>query len=115
MNQWKKATASYTDTTFVLLDYIDQSTITDNVPKVVCPSNMRPVLPYEGANSVNDTFKTFSFYACVDSSKTLAQVYLRGNALTRMKEDVVPYSASNATYFPQANIQVKGRGFLESR
>lgn len=120
MNQWRKAIANYTAETFVLLDYIDQSTITDNVPVVACPPDtpnykMRPVLPYTGANSVNDTFKTYSFYACVDSSKTLAQVYLRGNALTRMKEVVVPYSASNSAYFPQANIQIKGRGFLESR
>lgn len=111
MNQWKKKAQTYTNQTVVLLDYIDQTT--DGVPQVTCPAGMRAVPPYDNT-TVNNIFKTYSFYACVDSTKTFAQVYLRGNALARIRDDVT-YSANNSTYFPLFSIQVKGRGFLEAR
>lgn len=108
MNQWKKKDGeSYTDQTVVLLDYIDHSTV--GVPQVSCPTGMQEVPPYTGSSAVIDTFKTYSFYACVDSSKTMAQVHLRGNALARFREGVT-YSTSDSAYFPEASIQVKGRG-----
>ena len=113
MNKWKKKNGQiYTNQTVVLLDYIDQST--DGVPQVACPAGTRAVPPYDSA-AINNIFKTYSFYACVDSTRTLAQVYLRGNALARIKDGVLTYSASNSAYFPQASIQVKGRGFLEPK
>jgi type II secretory pathway pseudopilin PulG len=111
MNQWTKGTQTYTNQAVVLLDYIDQST--DEVPQVNCPDGMKAVPPYSNP-AVTNTFKTYSFYACVDSSRTVAQVFLRGNALARIENDAI-YSGSNSTYFPQASIQVKGRGFLEAR
>jgi hypothetical protein len=112
MNQWKKNGQSYTNQTVVLLDYIDQST--DGVPQVSCPAGTRAVPSYNSA-TINNIFKTYSFYACINSTRTLAQVYLRGNALARIKDGVVTYSDSNSGHFPQPSIQVKGRGFLEAR
>jgi prepilin-type N-terminal cleavage/methylation domain-containing protein len=117
MNQWKKLSQSYTNRTEVLLDYIDQSTV--GVPQVTCPAatpgNAWQAVPNYSDPNVSSIFKTYSFYACVNSTKTLAQVYLRGNALARVNQDVMTYSASNSNYFPRASIQVKGRGFLEAR
>ena len=65
----------------ILLDYIDQST--DGVPQVSCPAGTRAVPSYNSA-TINNIFKTYSFYACINSTRTLAQVYLRGNALARI-------------------------------
>lgn len=117
MNQWKKKEGeSYTAPTVVLLDYIDQSTV--GVPKVKCPDddpkNDWQAVPDDDNAAVNSIFKTHSFYACINSSRTLAQVYLRGNALARIK-DSGTYSEANSAYFPQVSIQVKGRSFLESK
>lgn len=78
-------------------------------------NNWQAVPPYTGSSAVSQTFQTYSFYTCVNSTRTLAQVYLRGNALARIKNGVATYSASNSTYFPRASIQVKGRGLLESK
>jgi type II secretory pathway pseudopilin PulG len=47
------------------------------------------------------------FYACVDSSRTLAQVFIRGNALRRIQKDA-DYSVSKSAFFPKANFQVQG-------
>lgn len=119
MNQWKKKDGeSYTTEAKprILLDYIDQST--DGVPQITCPLSTtddpwQAVPDYNNA-AVNNIFKTYSFYACVNSSKTAAQVFLRGNALARNKNSVT-YSASNANHFPQGSIQVQGRGFLDAK
>lgn len=117
MNQWKrKESEDYTTQTPVLLDYIDHSTA--GVPQVTCPiatpENDWQAVPNYSDPNVNSIFKTYSFYACVDSSRTVAQVFLRGNALARVK-DGGTYSASNSNYFPQVSIQVQGRGFLEAK
>ncbi len=130
MNQWKRKEGevyttgslnTVTPQTPVLLDYIDHSTA--GVPQVSCPANTQAVPPYPtgpavpasvDSSAVTNTFKTYSFYACVDSSRTVAQVFLRGNALARIK-DGMTYSASNSNYFPQVSIQVQGRGFLEAK
>ena len=114
MNQWKKGVGNYTSQTVVLLDYIDHSTVPNGVSPVNCPAEMQAVPDYNNAN-INNIFKTYSFYACVNSSKTLAQVYLRGNALARIEPGAATYTTSKSNFFPKANIQVKGRGFLDVR
>jgi len=44
----------------------------------------------------------------VNSTKTLAQVYLR-NVIARVNEDVwMTYSASNSNYFPRATYTGEG-------
>lgn len=100
MNQWTKKSDNYTDRVFTLIDYVDKSTT--NSPIQNCPANTQRV-------PSNTTIR--GFYACVDSTSTLAQVYIRGNALARIN-DTNSYNASNSVYFPTASVQVKGRGFL---
>jgi hypothetical protein len=55
---------------------------------------------------------TASFYACVDSDKITAKVFIRGNALARIDNQNNAYTAPKSTYFPTASIQVKGRGLI---
>lgn len=120
MNQWQKEQADYQESTKVLVDFIDQST--SNVPSAVDCSS---VLGLD--SSVNDdtlrvppssidTLNTNSFYACVDSSRTLAQVYIRGNAFARISNNQIAsdatYSSSRSVYFPTASVRLEGRGFL---
>lgn len=99
MNRWEKASANYTDKALVLADFIDKSTAGISVN---CPTNQQVPSALVGG-----------FYACVDSSKTSAQVFIRGNALARIQQGGT-YSASQSTYFPTASIQVKGRSSLEA-
>lgn len=121
MNQWQKDQADYQESTKVLVDFIDQST--SGVPSAADCSS---VLGLD--SSVNDdtlrvppssvdTLNTNSFYACVDSSRTLAQVYIRGNAFARMVSNNqiasnATYSSSRSVYFPTASVRIEGRGFL---
>lgn len=63
----------------------------------------------ETALKVGDPQK--GFYACVDSSKTIARIMIRGNALRRLQSNA-PYSDSNNAYFPRASVQVQGLGGL---
>jgi hypothetical protein len=53
-----------------------------------------------------------SFYACVDTSKNLARVTIRGNSLRRFQDSNVLSSADNSAFFPTASVQVQGRGAL---
>jgi len=99
MDSWlKNATQSYTDFPFILVDYIDQSkSITAN-----CPANMQQIVPPSSVGG---------FYTCVDSSRTLAQIYITGNALARIQNNAT-YSTGQSIYFPTVSSQIKGRGFL---
>lgn len=126
MNKWiSNNAATNFPTPNVLIDYVDQSqTATAVQTQVDCqkvlgitaatvtlgttpPSNLQ--LTTTGPQSVNKNNYT-SFYACVDSSKTVAQIYIRGNALIRSQSNGT-YSL-NSPYFPTASVKIKGRGFL---
>ena len=96
MNKWTNAGQDYTARTDILINYIDQGDVTAN-----CPATTQQV-PSTLAGG---------FYACVDSSITLAQAYIRGNALARV-QDSAKYTPSLSAYFPTASIQVQGRGLL---
>jgi type II secretory pathway pseudopilin PulG len=50
-----------------------------------------------------------SFYACVDTSKNIARVTIRGNSLRRIQTNA-PYNPNNSAYFPTASVQVQGLG-----
>ncbi|MEW6491350.1 MAG: hormogonium polysaccharide secretion pseudopilin HpsC [Cyanobacteriota bacterium] len=106
----------------VLIDYIDQTAVTGD-PKL-CPSIQRSTVPpgiadasaYDTANyqQVPKPTSTIGFFACVDVEKTSAQIFMRGNALARLRPKSNPptYVESQAAYFPRASIQVKGRGLV---
>ncbi len=98
MNRWlKKANENYTVDALTLVDFIDQST--DGIAPN-CPATTQQV-PSTLAGG---------FYACVDSSRTWAQIYIRGNALARIENNST-YSAMSS-YFPTVSIQIQGRGLL---
>jgi type II secretory pathway component PulJ len=123
-----------------LIDYVDQTTVENNPSPTVTPCSTgprsdRPDLNnpsptdlaadylyrqtpnYNGAG-VPTSLKTGSFYACVSSdangNQSLAQVFIRGNAVARIKPKNNPptYSPSQTAYFPKASIQVQGRGLI---
>ncbi|MEG4203638.1 hormogonium polysaccharide secretion pseudopilin HpsC [Microcoleus sp. Pol7_A1] len=105
----------------VLVNYIDHSsgpTVTVNecttalgnpmdttgvTPKAIPETTLR--IPPAPPDIVN------SFYACVDTSKNIARVTLRGNSLRRLQTDA-NYDAKKSAFFPTASIQVQGLGGL---
>ncbi|MEM7726654.1 MAG: hormogonium polysaccharide secretion pseudopilin HpsC [Cyanobacteria bacterium P01_A01_bin.45] len=106
MNSWKAlGNTAYTDNANVLVDFIDQTPISNqnNSPnRVTCPTG---TTLSEGG--------VVGFYACVDNINTTATVFLRGNSLVRLQKDSnVVYSEKNKTYFPAVSRQVEGRGYL---
>jgi len=138
MNNWTNAGAGYTSAQIPLavVDYIDQTPINSTTnPKPSCPSVTDPdstatppnnflhnQVPDFSSNAggaatpaSTDSVNTQGFYVCVDSSKTVAQIYLRGNALARLQNTNLSFSNTNSsmqTYFPTVSTQVQGIGFL---
>jgi type II secretory pathway pseudopilin PulG len=127
MNQWTKGTEAYTQDILPLVDYIDQTSIntTTNPQPTECPIprtttpppaiQMVPQFTGSGDSVATANTKTRGFYVCVDSTNTVVEVYLRGNAITRLLKDDLDYSnlrKERETYFPQASIRVQGRGFV---
>lgn len=112
MNAWKKDTSTaYTADIVPLVDYIDQSTVSGVPTPVSCTTTSANAQQVPANGTTANPLGIYSFYACVDSSRTLAQVYLRGNALARTSQDTT-YRTSQSTYFPTANVQIQGHGFL---
>ncbi|MEG4033026.1 hormogonium polysaccharide secretion pseudopilin HpsC [Microcoleus sp. Pol12B5] len=104
----------------VLVNYIDhtQKVLLGNEcvtalgnPTVTLPGAAAPTAVGENTLKVTDpNTNTNSFYACVDTSRNLARVTIRGNSLRRLQDSNVPSSADNAAYFPTASVQVQGLG-----
>ena len=134
MNNWTKSTDAYTQDILPLVDYIDQTTISEsteftrpNCPLIPGTQQLQQVPNYAagatGAAVADANLKTGSFYVCVKSSPTstatesaitVAQVHLRGNAFARIENDDnrIKYSGDKKVYFPEVSARVKGRGFL---
>jgi prepilin-type N-terminal cleavage/methylation domain-containing protein len=143
MNNWTNAANTTTSTNpnktyssapLAVVDYIDQTPINATTnPKPSCPSvtdpdstatpptNLHNQVPdFSSSAGVGDATPTGSvntqgFYVCVDSTKTVAQIYLRGNALARLQNTNLSFSNTNSsmqTYFPTVSTQVQGIGFL---
>ncbi|GBE90512.1 hormogonium polysaccharide secretion pseudopilin HpsC [Nostoc cycadae] len=114
LGNWRKHSASYdlnVNKLTTLADYIDQTTSgTPTLAACNIAAGEQQVPDYTKTN-VPTTFRTGSFYACVNASKYIARVYIRGNALARIQTGA-QYSSQQSAYFPTANIQIKGRGFL---
>lgn len=119
MNAWENSGETFNKTPVVLVDYIDQ---TENNPPD--PINCASALGLDTATlaergKTEDDLNTLppnpdqtSFYACVDTGQTVAQVHLRGNALARNQSKNPPEYKADSPYFPDATIKVQGRGFL---
>jgi prepilin-type N-terminal cleavage/methylation domain-containing protein len=137
MNNWTSLNGnsgySSTQIPLAVVDYIDQTPINATTnPAPTCPSIPDPSstttppanLPMQvpdfssvigGDAAPTGSVNTQGFYVCVDSTKTVAQIYLRGNALARLQNTNLSFSNTNSsmqTYFPTVSTQVQGIGFL---
>lgn len=121
----------YTEPFQVLIDYIDH-TPPDQVAVDIqpCSTETRPdgATRLDGVDFPGDyvsrqvpntdfsgEFPPNSFYACVNSDQTVAQVFIRGNALARIRPknpNETFYADNQKAYFPKANIQAQGSGLV---
>lgn len=126
MNSWQKASDNYDrgKVPLVLVDFIDQTT--DSTPTANCPADIPnsadPTNPIKWSKIPSDTnTKMTGFYACVISlasdNRSVAQVYLRGNAMARLSNvaSQIVYNSNKSTYFPQINVRVQGHSFIFSK
>lgn len=90
----------------VLVNNIDQSTANVPVPTLTDCQTALGITDPAIEPLISDNL-TNSFYACVDTSRNIARVYLRGNAMRRIYNDAT-YNANNPAFFPTATAQVKG-------
>ncbi|GAB1540685.1 hypothetical protein NUACC21_33540 [Scytonema sp. NUACC21] len=128
MNRWtKKSGETYDQQILPLVDYIDQTPIDSSTnQRPTCPDTSDPDTSYKlvpkytgtGDAVATGNVNTRGFYVCVlanNANNVAAEVYLRGNALARLQNNNLNFSQnreSQRSYFPQASISVKGRGFL---
>ena len=95
----------------VLVNNIDQSIVplpaTANEDCKATLGITDPAAPALPINALISDGTTNSFYACVDTSRNIARVYLRGNAMRRIYNNAT-YNANNPAFFPTATAQVKG-------
>ena len=96
----------------VLVNYLDHSTT--GPAGTQCTTALGNPTTQNGAAIPEETLKivgaTNSFYACVDTSKNLARVTIRGNSLRRLQTNNAEYNASKSAFFPTATVQVQGLG-----
>lgn len=106
MNQWVASVlpaTGYTQPVVTLVDYVYNFPSATNNSFPACAS----------PNAVGDNKS--GFYACVDATNTIAQVFLRGNAYVRLyNRNTIQYSPNNSdtSFFPVASGSIQGRGFL---
>ena len=66
--------------------------------------------------SANKAENLSSFYVCVNSSETVARIYLRGNAFARLKpnlpESQRPITNQSSSFLTTGNVRAYGRGKL---
>ncbi|WP_330483235.1 hormogonium polysaccharide secretion pseudopilin HpsC [Tumidithrix elongata] len=142
MNAWSAGGAWSAGSGFTLVDFIDDTAynatpytppviIQDNT--IVNANNSSPATAtgcngdngtgsnITGSQRVPGTFNTTSpaasltsFYACVNSTNSVARIYIRGNALVRLNDNrAIKFpNANNTPFLPTANIQVYARGVL---
>jgi len=130
MGLWRKHNSEPYAVTkpLTLVDYIDQTKFTTTAtaglkPAPICrkkiidnPDGTKTQVDIKTVPEQSATpqeLQTGSFYACVDSSTTTAQVFIRGNALARIRDGAT--WSDKSTYFPTSSIQVQGRGFLYTK
>ena len=108
----------------VLVNYIDHSPgppVTGNVCQTALGTPMDttggtpteiPETTLKVTDNTGSPPYTNSFYACVDTSKNIARVTIRGNSLRRLQPNYADYAANKSAYFPTASVQVQGLGGL---
>jgi len=106
----------------VLVNYIDHTPLPPaEVPTGLQCQTLLGVTPPTGPGApafdpndllIKDTSanSAHSFYACVDTSRNLARVTIRGNSLRRLQPDNANYGPEKSAFFPTASVQVQGRG-----
>ena len=104
----------------VLVNYIDHTPLPSTVqpPTGLQCQTLLGVTPPAGpgapAFNASDLLITddqsHSFYACVDTSRNLARVTIRGNSLRRLQPGNANYDPKKSAFFPTASVQVQGRG-----
>jgi hypothetical protein len=131
MNNWKKEGNNYSFDfgSNVLVDYIDlpnpkwqQDPPPGGIKCDTTNINLTRGTPIPREQRVPSDRRINSFYACVSSpgvnaNSNYARIYIRGNALARIQKTNPPpsFTDNNSAYFPTANIQVQGNGFLYNR
>ena len=115
MNQWTRD-GDFNDSPDVLVDYIYQGAVAD--AGIIDCTDIFPVSQENGSDVPGTGGQLIGtansgFYACVDSSRTLAKVFIRGNGLARI-QDNAPTCNANSTYCPTGSITVEGRSLLGS-
>lgn len=117
MAAWEKVNENFNNfpQSNILLDFIDQST-GNNIPSENCPADSDPndsdpewqMIP--NPNNIPSP----GFSVCVFSSQNKARIFLRGNALARLRSrnDVPDYKDGASAFFPTAKLEVKGTGVL---
>ena len=105
-----KGAGAITNNSEVLVNYVDASPLKSSNNE--CKQALGNPRDSEG-NAIDESVLKIAnndyagFYACVDSSRTLAQVFIRGNALRRIQNDAI-YSENKSAFFPKASFQVQG-------
>jgi hypothetical protein len=99
----------------VLVNYIDHSTTgVPNPPDCKTTLDVQdppaPAPPLTQADLLIADGITNSFYACVDTSKNIARVTIRGNSLRRIQAQDAEFKSTSSAYFPTATVQVQGLG-----
>ncbi|MEG4963077.1 MULTISPECIES: hormogonium polysaccharide secretion pseudopilin HpsC [unclassified Microcoleus] len=102
----------------VLVNYIDHTKNSDTAllgtecqTALGNPINLKTTQPLtETTLRVTDAEGINSFYACVDTSKNLARVTIRGNSLRRLQANGADFTTTSSAYFPTATVQVQGLG-----
>jgi type II secretory pathway pseudopilin PulG len=115
MNRWVKKTGeNYNQQILPLIDYVDQTTTGTTVnPAPTCSTGqMIPSFSGTGDSVATNDVKTRGFYVCVDSAKTVAEVYLRGNSLARLQDSNIDFNNNIRAYYPQVSTRVQGIGYL---
>lgn len=109
MNNWEKSgNYSSGNTADVLIDYVDQTTLSDSPPPATCPADT--ITPPITWSKITPSNGMTGFYACVDKANTTAKVFIRGNALARRESNpnLIKYENDKKSYFPTANAIVQG-------
>ena len=94
----------------VLVNYIDHSS-NNNVP-VPTEAQCQTLLGVTSPNLLITDNSTHSFYACVDTSRNIARVTIRGNSLRRLQANDADFKTTSSAFFPTASVQVQGLGAL---
>jgi type II secretory pathway pseudopilin PulG len=110
MNSWEKAAGPFSANDMqILIDYVDQTPVNAADPLPSCPTS-----PTSGDWSQTPIAAnpSLGFSVCVNQTKNIARVFLRGNALARIRTTVPNYEESQSSYFPRAMAEVRAVGKL---